>query len=130
MDMDKAAEEFGASIDVVHLTITLFVLGFGVGALLFAPLSEMFGRRWPVIISMGLYFIFTFPSAFARNVTTLVVGRALAGLSASAPMCIIGGSLADLWSEEQRGRPLAVFSMTVFVGPIVGPVSPDRFCVK
>jgi len=40
---------------------------------------------------MFLYFIFTLPSCLAKNSATLVVGRMLAGLSASAPMCNIGG---------------------------------------
>lgn len=56
-----------------------------------APLSEVVGRRPIYITSMFLYFIFTLPSALAKNSATLVIGRLLAGISASAPMCNVGG---------------------------------------
>lgn len=41
--------------------------------------------------SMFFYFIFTLPSALAKNAATLVIARQLAGLAASAPMCNVGG---------------------------------------
>lgn len=37
-------------------------------------------------------------------------------------MTIIGGSLADMWAVEDRGLPMAVFSGTVFIGPVLGPI--------
>jgi hypothetical protein len=98
------------------VTVTLFVLGFGIGPLAFSPLSEMYGRQPIFFASLGLYFAFTFPSAFAPNAATLVVGRALAGISASAPMTVIGGTIADMWDLEYRGLPMALFSGTVFIG--------------
>ncbi|KAL7415092.1 major facilitator superfamily domain-containing protein [Mrakia frigida] len=122
MDMEKSAAEFNVSIDVIHLTVAVFVFGFGIGPLLFSPLSEIFGRRPIIVVSMGLYFIFTFPSAFAQNAATLVVGRAIAGLAASAPMTVIGGCIADMWEARERGWPMAAFSGTLFVGPCLGPI--------
>ncbi|WWD19342.1 hypothetical protein CI109_103801 [Kwoniella shandongensis] len=130
MDMEKAAIEFNCNIDIIHLTVTLFVFGFGIGPLFFAPLSEIAGRRPVIVVSMGLYFLFTFPSAFAHNKQTLVIGRALAGLSASAPMTVIGGSIADLWDTKDRGLPMAIFSGTVFIGPVIGPVIAGFLTVK
>jgi MFS family permease len=47
----------------------------------------------------------------------MVVGRALAGLFAAAPMTNAGGTISDLWSPEERGLPLAVFSNVLFMGP-------------
>ncbi|KAL7409823.1 major facilitator superfamily domain-containing protein [Mrakia frigida] len=122
MDMPDVAADLGISLDIVHLTISVFVFGFGIGPLFFAPLSEVYGRRPIIIVSMGLYFVFTFPSAFAKNAASLVVGRALAGLAASAPMTVIGGSIADMWDTKDRGLPMAIFSATVFMGPCLGPV--------
>jgi MFS family permease len=98
------------------VTVTLFVLGFGVGPLAFSPLSEMYGRQPIFFVSLGLYFAFTFPSAFAPNAASMVVGRALAGIAASAPMTVIGGTIADMWELRDRGLPMALFSGTVFIG--------------
>ncbi|THH21322.1 hypothetical protein EW146_g219 [Bondarzewia mesenterica] len=107
---------------VGNLAVTLFVVGFGLGPLVYAPMSEMFGRKPIYIISMGMYAIWTIPSAVAHNTATLLVGRALAGLAASAPMTNVGGSVADLWNLEERGMPMAVFSSVLFIGPVLGPL--------
>lgn len=60
--------------------------------LLFAPLSEVVGRTLMYQVSMFFFFIFTLPSALAKNAATLVVARQIAGLAASAPICNVGGT--------------------------------------
>ncbi|KAG6833256.1 hypothetical protein H0H87_009431 [Tephrocybe sp. NHM501043] len=121
-DLEGPVEEFHASHEMINLTVTLFVVGFGVGPLLFAPLSEVFGRKPIYCVSIFLYFIFTLPSALAPNRATLIVSRALAGIAASAPMCNVGGTVADIWEIKDRGFPMALFSATIFLGPCLGPV--------
>ncbi|ESK91681.1 mfs polyamine transporter [Moniliophthora roreri MCA 2997] len=121
-DMHGPTRELGTSQEVVNLTVTCFVIGFGIGPLFFAPLSEVIGRTPMYCASIFFYFIFTLPSALAQNPATLVVGRQLAGIAASAPMCNVGGSIADIWSVEERGIPMAVFSFTIFMGPCIGPL--------
>ncbi|KAF9554045.1 MFS polyamine transporter [Agrocybe pediades] len=121
-DMHGPTKELGIQQEITNLTVTCFVMGFGIGPLFMAPLSEVLGRKPVYAASMFLYFIFTLPSCLAHNAATLVVGRMLAGLSASAPMCNIGGSLADVWAIEERGIPMAMFSATLFVGPCLGPM--------
>ncbi|KAG6864400.1 hypothetical protein C0991_009870 [Blastosporella zonata] len=121
-DLEGPTETFDAPQEVINLTVTLFVVGFGVGPMLFAPLSEVVGRKPIYCVSIFLYFIFTLPGALAPNRATLVISRALAGIAASAPMCNVGGSVADIWAVEQRGMPMALFSGTIFLGPCLGPI--------
>ncbi|KAJ7143807.1 polyamine transporter [Mycena epipterygia] len=121
-DLQGPVTDLKTTKEIVNLTVTCFVIGFGIGPLAFAPLSEVVGRRPIYAISMFFYFIFTLPSALAKNAATLVVARQLAGLAASAPMCNVGGSVADIWSIEERGIPMAVFSATIFMGPCIGPL--------
>lgn len=89
------------------------LIPFPLSPLFLAPLSEVFGRRPIYCISLFLYFIFTLPSALAKNAATLVVARMIAGLAASAPMCNVGGTIADVWEIENRGAPMAIFSGTI-----------------
>ncbi|KAJ7457263.1 MFS polyamine transporter [Mycena galericulata] len=121
-DLKGPVIDLNTTQEIVNLTVTCFVIGFGIGPLVFAPLSEVVGRRPIYVISMFFYFIFTLPSALAKNAATLVISRQLAGLAASAPMCNVGGSIADIWSIEERGIPIAVFSATIFMGPCIGPL--------
>ncbi|KAJ7653075.1 major facilitator superfamily domain-containing protein [Mycena polygramma] len=121
-DMQGPVKDLNTTQEIVNLTVTCFVIGFGIGPLVFAPLSEVLGRKPIYAISMFFYFIFTLPSALAKNAATLVVARQIAGLAASAPMCNVGGSVADVWSIEERGLPMALFSGTIFMGPCLGPL--------
>lgn len=109
-DLPGAAAYLHVSSEAINLSITLFVAGFGFGPMLFASLSEMIGRQ-PVYILCGfLYFIFNMQCALSKNIATLLSGRMIAGLAASAPMTNVGGSLSDIWKPEDKGIPMAMFS--------------------
>jgi len=61
--------------------------------------------------------VFVIPCAVAKNFATLIVCRAIDGVAFSAPMTLVGGTLADLWRNEERGVPMAAFSAAPFIGP-------------
>ena len=113
---------FGVSTEVAGLTITLFLVGYCAGPLIFAPLSEFYGRRWIFYISFALYLALNFLCAFAPNLGALLVGRFLTGTFVSAPLSNAPGVLADLWNPLQRANAMAGFSAMVYVGPALGPV--------
>ncbi|WWC86541.1 uncharacterized protein L201_001418 [Kwoniella dendrophila CBS 6074] len=121
-DLPGTAKGLHVSDEAIYLSITLFVVGFGVGPLIFAPLSELIGRKPIYCISMFFYFIFTLPSCLAKNIATMLAGRMLAGIASSAPMTNVGGTISDIWSVEERGIPMAVFSCAIFMGPCLGPL--------
>jgi DHA1 family multidrug resistance protein-like MFS transporter len=72
------SKELHVGEEAAGLVITLFLLGYCAGPLLFAPLSEFYGRRWVFYITFSLYLIFNFLCAFAPNFAALLVGRFLA----------------------------------------------------
>ncbi|PCD29549.1 hypothetical protein AU210_012085 [Fusarium oxysporum f. sp. radicis-cucumerinum] len=115
-------ERFDTSSEVALLTVTLFVYGFGIGPLVFSPLSELYGRRIIYVLTFGVAVIFIIPCAVAKNIETLLVCRAIDGIAMSVPVANIGGSLADMWRPEERGVPMTAFSAAPFLGPIMGPL--------
>jgi multidrug resistance protein len=92
------------------------------GPMIFAPLSEMVGRRPVYVGTLLIAVIFEIPCAVAPNIGTLIVCRAIDGIAFSAPMTLVGGTLSDLWRNEERGVPMAAFSAAPFVGPAIGPL--------
>lgn len=120
--LDGPVKEFHVSLEVSLLTITVFVVGFGVGPMIFAPLSEIVGRKPIYVVTLFIALIFEIPCAVAPNIGTLIVCRAIDGIAFSAPMTLVGGSLSDLWKNEERGVPMAAFSAAPFVGPAIGPL--------
>lgn len=121
-DLEGVSETFNVSEEVSLLTITFFVIGFGVGPMAFAPFSEIWGRRPIYGVTLFFAVVFTIPGAVAQNIETLLVTRFIAGVAFSAPMSLVGGTLADLWKNEERGVPMAAFSAAPFIGPGVGPL--------
>ncbi|KAL1963943.1 hypothetical protein VTN77DRAFT_7618 [Rasamsonia byssochlamydoides] len=120
--LDGPTKTFHVSMEVSLIQITVFVVGFGVGPMMFAPLSEMLGRRPVYAGTLLLAVIFEIPCAVAPNIGTLIVCRAIDGIAFSAPMTLVGGTLADLWRNEERGVPMAAFSAAPFIGPAIGPL--------
>lgn len=87
-NMEGPAEEFGVSEEVSLLAITMFVIGFGVGPMAFAPMSEILGRRIIYATTLFIAVIFIIPCAVAKNAATLVVCRLIDGIAFSAPMTL------------------------------------------
>ncbi|TKA73486.1 hypothetical protein B0A49_04210, partial [Cryomyces minteri] len=114
--------EFGVSSEVVTLGVSLFVLGFAIGPLLWAPLSEIFGRQILYIVTYGALTVFNAGAAGSKNIWTLIILRFLAGSFGSSPLTNAGGVIADMFSASERGLAMSLFSAAPFMGPVLGPI--------
>lgn len=114
--------EFHCSQEVFLLGLTFFVLGFGTGPLIFAPLSEALGRRNILMLSMVFYTVWTGICIAAQNIQSLIVFRALAGAIGSPAFVLPGGQIADMFEAEHRGVAIAIYSAAPFLGPTLGPL--------
>ncbi|KAG5418224.1 NAG4 [Candida metapsilosis] len=122
-DLERPAAYFGVSEEVIILaSVTMFVLGFGFGPLVFAPMSEEVGRKPIYAVTLFVALIFIVPCGAAKNIGTLIICRLIDGIAFSAPMTLIGGSLADIWEGPQRGVAMSIFSAAPFLGPVCGPI--------
>ena len=120
--LEGIVETFHVSRVAAALVITVFLLGYCAGPLLFAPLSEFYGRRWVFYITFTGYNAFNFLCGFAPNFASLLIGRLITGTFASAPLTNAPGVLADIWDPIRRANAMALFSMMTFCGPALGPV--------
>jgi multidrug resistance protein len=114
--------EFGASELVGTLGLSLFVLGFAIGPLLWAPLSELYGRQILFIGTYTVLTVFNAGAAGANNMAALIVMRLLAGLFGSSPLTNAGGVIADMFEADERGLATSLFASAPFLGPSIGPI--------
>ena len=82
---------FGVSGEVATLGLSMYILGFAIGPMMLAPLSEYFGRSPVYIGSWFILFIFQIPLALAPNIGTVIVCRLIQGFGGSAPLTNTGG---------------------------------------
>ncbi|KZF18832.1 putative bicyclomycin resistance protein [Xylona heveae TC161] len=116
-----ASKAFGVSSEVATLGTTLYVLGFASGPLLWAPASELIGRRWPLTIGMFGGAIFTIASAIAKDIQTLILCRFFAGMFGASQLSVVPAVLSDIYNNAHRGVAITIYSLTVFVGPFSAP---------
>jgi multidrug resistance protein len=114
--------EFKASQEVITLGISLFVLGFAIGPLLWAPLSEIYGRQILFIGTYAVLTIFNAGAAGANNMAALIIMRLIAGLFGSSPLTNAGGVIADMFDADERGLATSLFASAPFLGPAIGPI--------
>lgn len=111
------AQKFGVSNEVMVLGTSLFVLGFAVGPIVWGPLSELYGRKYPMFVGFFVFAVFQIPVAVAQNLQTVMVCRFFGGVFGSAPLGIVGGQLTDFWGPLDRGVAMTIFAGATFLGP-------------
>lgn len=116
------AKQFNVSNEVMILGTSLFVLGFAVGPPIWGPLSELYGRKYPLFFGFFIFAIFQIPVAVAQNLHTIMLCRFFGGVFGSAPLGIVGGQLTDFWGALDRGIAMVVFAGATFIGPVAGPI--------
>jgi DHA1 family multidrug resistance protein-like MFS transporter len=104
------------------LVTSLFLCGYVLGPVIWAPLSELYGRRPIFLVTMFVYMCLQIGDALGKNIETVLIIRFLAGTFAAAPLTNCGGLIADIWDPVGRGPAMSVFSASVFVGPVMGPI--------
>ncbi|GAA5867304.1 hypothetical protein JCM1840_005020 [Sporobolomyces johnsonii] len=113
---------FDTSQEVITLGLSLYVLGFALGPLLWAPFSEQWGR---ILVFRYTYFPFAafhIGSACARNLETMLICRFLAGFFGASPLTNSGGTIGDLFSASDRALAMSLFALAPFMGPVLGPI--------
>ncbi|KAI1119978.1 putative MFS multidrug transporter [Nemania abortiva] len=117
-------EEFNSSNAVLaDFVVSVYVLGFAIGPLLLAPLSELYGRLIIYHICNVGFIVFSVACAVSPNLGALVVLRFFQGCFGSAPVNNGGGTIADIVPQGKRGGAIAVYTLGPLLGPVIGPVA-------
>ncbi|KAI9720554.1 MAG: hypothetical protein M1828_005638 [Chrysothrix sp. TS-e1954] len=113
---------FDISLQLTVMTLALFVLGFAFGPIIWAPISEVYGRRWSMLPAVCMLGLFSIGSATSRSPTSLLVTRFFGGVFGSAPNSNATAALGDIYSARTRGVAMIMLSLCVIGGPTVSPV--------
>ncbi|KAF5026756.1 hypothetical protein F66182_1175 [Fusarium sp. NRRL 66182] len=112
---------FDASNTLITAGVSLYVLGFAVGPLLWAPLCEIYGRQLIFLISYGLYVVFSAACTADHTIATLLVLRFFCGTFGSSPLSNAGGVISDIFKPQERAIAMGLFSIAPSFGPTLGP---------
>ncbi|KAL9122801.1 MAG: hypothetical protein Q9187_000646 [Circinaria calcarea] len=115
--------EFGStSPALASFVVSVYVLGNAAGPMVIAPLSELYGRSPLYNSTNALFVVFTVACAVSSSLDMLIGFRLLQGIAGSAVIALGGGTISDLFVQEERGKAIAIWSICPLLGPIIGPV--------
>ncbi|KAF1841044.1 major facilitator superfamily [Cucurbitaria berberidis CBS 394.84] len=106
---------------VATLGTSFYVLGFATGPILWAPFSELKGRRLPLVIASFGFSVFNIAVATGKDLQTVLICRFFSGFFGACPLTCVAAVFSDMFNNATRGMAITIFSMTVFTGPLLAP---------
>lgn len=116
------ADDLSTSASMAQLSLTACLLGLALGQLLFGPLSDVRGRRLPLITSLAVYGISSLLCVFAPNAVILVLLRFIQGMSGAAGIVISRAVARDMFSGTELTKFFALLMLVNGAAPIVAPL--------
>lgn len=120
--LPQLAQFFDTTASMTQLTLTTAMIGLAVGQLLLGPMSDKFGRKKPLIISLLIYIISTILLIFSPNIETMIVLRAVQGLSSAGSVVISRAVVTDLYRGREMTRFFGLLMAINGIAPIISPV--------
>ncbi|SFL23225.1 MFS transporter, DHA1 family, bicyclomycin/chloramphenicol resistance protein [Paenibacillus sp. 1_12] len=114
--------QFGTTASLVQLSLTACLLGLGLGQLVMGTLSDVHGRRMPLLICMILYLAASFTCAIAPNIVFFIVVRFIQGFAASAGIVISRAMVRDVYSGHELTKFFSLLMLVSNLAPLVAPV--------
>jgi len=113
---------FGISIGHATQTLTVFLLGFSIGPVLFGPLSDRYGRKPILLFGVGLFSIAAFACAFAMHIGDLLAVRFVQGIAAGAAAALPAAIVRDVFSGREGLSRQSYVALVMGVAPLVAPL--------
>lgn len=113
--------ELSTTTTGVQLSLTTFLIGAGLGQVIFGPLSDRVGRRGPLLVGMVIYLVSSIVATVAPTVEVLVVARLVQGLSGAAGMVLSRAIIADMARAAAAARALSTMMLVSAIAPITAP---------
>ena len=111
-----------ANAGAVQLTLSTLLLGLSLGALIYGPLSDQYGRKPVLAAGLAVYVVGGIMAALADDLAMLIVWRFLQGLGASSGSVLGRAIILDRWRGEQASRVLSWMAIVTFLSPVLAPL--------
>lgn len=119
----QIAQHFGTKASSVQLSLTACLVGLGLGQVIMGALSDVYGRRKPLLVAMIIYLITSFTCAISPNIEFLIVSRFIEGFAASGGIVISRAIVRDIYSGRELTKFFALLMLVSNLGPLIAPVA-------
>lgn len=116
------AEDLATTASLVQMSITSCLLGLAFGQLLFGPLSDIHGRRRPLLFTLLIYAAASLLCAFSTSIWAFIGLRFVQGFAGAAGIVIARASAKDMYSGKELTKFVALLSLVNGAAPILAPI--------
>lgn len=116
-------KDYHTTASLVQISLTSCLLGLGLGQLIIGPLSDVKGRRKPLIFFIILYLLASLTCAIAPNIYFLIGFRLVQGFAAAGGLVISRAIVRDLFSGRELTKFFTMMVLVGNLGPIVAPIA-------
>lgn len=121
--MPRLAADLQVSEAEAQATLSVYFLIFGIAQLIYGPMADAVGRRWPMIVGIAIFLIASVAAVFAPDLGTLVAARAVQALGAAALMVVPRAVIRDLSTGPEAARMMAAIMIVIAVSPMLAPLA-------
>ncbi|WP_373952974.1 multidrug effflux MFS transporter [Exiguobacterium acetylicum] len=118
-DMSRS---FDASASLIQLSLTACMLGMALGQLIVGPLSDVRGRKRPLMVALLAYLLASLACAMAPTIEVLIALRFIQGAAGASGIVISRAIVRDLFDGPELTRFFAALSLVNGTAPILAPV--------
>ena len=118
---ESIATDFNTSISKIGLTLTSYFIGISLGQLAYGPIMDKYGRKKPLLIGLGIYFISAICCMLSPNLELLVVSRFFLALGAAAGMVAAKAIVRDIFPVHEVAGAISVLMLIMGGAPIIAP---------
>ncbi|CAN5195093.1 MDR family MFS transporter [soil metagenome] len=104
--------------------VTAYIMAIAIVMPLYGKFGDLWGRRWPFLVAIGLFTLASAGAGFANTLGELVLWRGIQGLGGGGLMILSQAIIADIVSAKERGKYMgpmgALFGISSVIGPLLG----------
>lgn len=121
--LPSIANDFSTSVSAVQKTITIFLIGFSVGMLVYGPLSDRYGRKTLLMIGMAIYVVATLGCLFAQYIEQLQWLRLLQAIGGASASVLSRALVRDLFSNAEIPKILSLMHIITMIATLIAPLA-------
>ena len=118
---DSIAKDFNTSISRIGLTLTSYFIGISLGQLAYGPIMDKYGRKKPLLIGLGIFFLSAISCMYSPNLEWLIVSRFFLAVGAAAGMVAAKAIVRDIFPVHEVAGAISLLMLIMGGAPIIAP---------
>ncbi|KAI1109648.1 major facilitator superfamily domain-containing protein [Nemania sp. NC0429] len=118
----NVADDYDVDISRVSLTTGIYMLGLGLGCIIFSPTAILYGKRPVYLFSSILFIASAVWCALSPNFTSLLLARIFQGIAVSPVECLPSATIAEIFFLHERAFRLGIYTLLLLGGKNLVPL--------